>query len=98
MKPNKPYVKLIGKPKQTITLEQAKKIKDLLDGKTEPENIAQETYILSVQDVFIPNEDSLSTEPIRAFIRHHIALEPSRLKDTAYRNRWIEDYKRENNK
>lgn len=95
---DKPYVKLIGKPKQTITLKQAKKIKDLLDGKAEPENIAQETYILSVQDVFIPNEDSLSTEPIRAFIRHHIALEPSRLKDTAYRNRWIEDYKRENNK
>jgi hypothetical protein len=48
----KPYVKLVGKPKQYITLEQALKIRDLLDGKTEPENIAQETYILNVPGRF----------------------------------------------
>lgn len=93
-----PYIKLIGGDIKTITFEQAKKIKAILDGELEPENKAQETYILSVEEIYIPNVDTNSTEAIRAFIRHHIALEPSRLKDTAYRNRWIEDYKRENNK
>ena len=93
-----PYIKLIGGAKQTITFEQAIKIKKILDGELEPENKAQETYILSVEEIYIPNVDTNSTEAIRAFIRAHIAIDPHKLKDTAYRNRWIEDYKRENNK
>lgn len=93
-----PYIKLIGGDIKTITFEQAKKIKAILDGELEPENKAQETYILSVEEIYIPNVDTNSTEAIRAFIRAHIAIDPHKLKDTAYRNRWIEDYKRENNK
>jgi len=89
---DKPYVKLIGKPKKEITIEQAKKIKDMLEGKVEPENIEQETYILSVEEIYIPNVDTNSTEAIRAFIRAHIAIDPHKLKDDIYKARWINDY------
>lgn len=92
-----PYIKLIGKPKQTITLEQAKKIKAILDGELEPENKAQETYILNVEDIFIPNVDTNSTEAIRAFIKAHIALEPHKLKDDVYKAKWIADYNKKLN-
>lgn len=88
-----PYIKLIGGSKQTITFEQAKKIKAILDGELEPENNTQETYILNVEDIFIPNVDTNSTEAIRAFIKAHIALEPHKLKDDIYKARWINDYK-----
>lgn len=87
-----PYIKLIGKPKKEITIEQAKKIKDMLEGKVEPENIEQETYILSVEEIYIPNVDTNSTEAIRAFIRAHIAIDPHKLKDDIYKARWINDY------
>lgn len=87
-----PYIKLIGGDIKTITLEQAIKIKAILDGEVEPENKAQETYILNVEDIFIPNMDTNTTKAIREFIRAHIALEPHRLKDRAYRDRWIADY------
>lgn len=88
----KPYIKLIGKPKQTITFEQANKIRKMLDGEVEPENNAQETYILSVEEIYIPNVDTNSTEAIRAFIRAHIAIDPHKLKDDIYKARWINDY------
>lgn len=88
----KPYIKLIGGAKQTITFEQAIKIKKILDGELEPENKAQETYILSVEEIYIPNVDTNSTEAIRAFIRAHIAIDPHKLKDDIYKARWINDY------
>ena len=87
-----PYIKLIGGDIKTITFEQAIKIKAILDGELEPENKAQETYILNVEDIFIPNVDTNSTEAIRAFIRAHIAIDPHKLKDDIYKARWINDY------
>lgn len=87
-----PYIKLIGGDIKTITFEQAKKIKAILDGELEPENKAQETYILSVEEIYIPNVDTNSTEAIRAFIRAHIAIDPHKLKDDIYKARWINDY------
>lgn len=87
-----PYIKLIGGNIKTITFEQAKKIKKILDGELEPENKAQETYILSVEEIYIPNVDTNSTEAIRAFIRAHIAIDPHKLKDDIYKARWINDY------
>ena len=87
-----PDIKLIGGDKQTITFEQAKKIKAILDGELEPENKAQETYILNVEEIYIPNVDTNSTEAIRAFIRAHIAIDPHKLKDDIYKARWINDY------
>lgn len=87
-----PYIKLIGGDVKTITFEQAKKIKKILDGELEPENKAQETYILSVEEIYIPNVDTNSTEAIRAFIRAHIAIDPHKLKDDIYKTRWINDY------
>lgn len=92
-----PYIKLIGGAKQTITFEQAIKIKKILDGELEPENKAQETYILNVEDIFIPNVDTNSTEAIRAFIKAHIALEPHKLKDDVYKAKWIADYNKKLN-
>lgn len=87
-----PYIKLIGGNIKTITFEQAIKIKKILDGELEPENKAQETYILSVEEIYIPNVDTNSTEAIRAFIRAHIAIDPHKLKDDIYKARWINDY------
>ena len=92
-----PYIKLIGGDIKTITFEQAKKIKKILDGELEPENKAQETYILSVEEIYIPNVDTNSTEAIRAFIRAHIAIDPHKLKDDIYKARWIADYNKKLN-
>ncbi len=81
-------IKLIDGSYKEITKEQYKVITSILNGDREPENEAQERYILTIEDVI---EDVDTKYPHKALIKAHLH-DLSALKNKEYCKKWVENY------